>query len=316
MCHKKIFLSAVCIFFSFLFADDTLYGIIGENLVPVKEQETEVEMIAETIILTMYEDYYEIDVDFTFTNYGDDIELQVGFPVTYASLEAKLYDFKAWTNGLPVNREYLPISQDNGDHVICYEGDYGIEYYDYHSDFAYTIPVLFKKGTTKTRINYKNIYRIKNDSGLDWLSYYYGSGRVWKNSIGTIELIVKNYSPYSIMSQEAFSDQFNNPTIEWLDDSSYRMILHDIEPRRSDSFNWIIHDFLEKEICNDSHYLTSIDYDYYTKDQLRILRNAVYALHGYPFKSKDLSSFFARKSWYKRNPDYNDSLLTTSKEIW
>ncbi len=54
-------------------------------------------------------------------------------------------------------------------------------------------------------------------------------------------------------------------------------------------------------------YLTNL-----TKKDLRIVRNAVYARHGRPFKSKDLQEFFYKqnKKRFKMNPNYKDSMLT------
>ena len=46
------------------------------------------------------------------------------------------------------------------------------------------------------------------------------------------------------------------------------------------------------------------------KGQLRLMRNAVYARHGRTFKSVDLQSLWECYTWYKKNPNYNDSLLT------
>ena len=46
------------------------------------------------------------------------------------------------------------------------------------------------------------------------------------------------------------------------------------------------------------------------KSQLRVLRNAVYARHGRTFKSVDLQSLWECYTWYKKNPNYSDSLLT------
>lgn len=46
------------------------------------------------------------------------------------------------------------------------------------------------------------------------------------------------------------------------------------------------------------------------KSQLRLMRNAVYARHGRTFKSVDLQSLWECCTWYKINPNYNDSLLT------
>lgn len=46
------------------------------------------------------------------------------------------------------------------------------------------------------------------------------------------------------------------------------------------------------------------------KTQLRLMRNAVYARHGRTFKSVDLQSLWECYTWYKKNPNYSDSLLT------
>lgn len=43
-----------------------------------------------------------------------------------------------------------------------------------------------------------------------------------------------------------------------------------------------------------------------TLPQLSIARNEIYARHGYPFRSKTLQQFFARKPGYRRNPAATD----------
>ena len=56
--------------------------------------------------------------------------------------------------------------------------------------------------------------------------------------------------------------------------------------------------------------LTDEDIQYLTKDQLRIMRNAIYARHGKTFKSVDLQTLWESYPWYKKNPNYSDDLLT------
>ncbi len=43
---------------------------------------------------------------------------------------------------------------------------------------------------------------------------------------------------------------------------------------------------------------------HYSLDELRIIRNEIFARHGYQFKSKELMGYFESKSWYK--PQFND----------
>lgn len=44
--------------------------------------------------------------------------------------------------------------------------------------------------------------------------------------------------------------------------------------------------------------------------ELRRLRNAAYARHGYAFRAQDLQTFFARRAWYAADPAYDPSRLT------
>ncbi|MDH3973293.1 MAG: YARHG domain-containing protein [Deltaproteobacteria bacterium] len=48
----------------------------------------------------------------------------------------------------------------------------------------------------------------------------------------------------------------------------------------------------------------------FSETNLRIIRNSIFARYGRKFKSKDLSSYFHGKDWYKVNPRYHDNLLT------
>lgn len=52
-----------------------------------------------------------------------------------------------------------------------------------------------------------------------------------------------------------------------------------------------------------------------SKEELRVMRNEVFARHGKIFQNPDLSSYFTRKSWYTQDQKYSDSQLTeTDKE--
>jgi hypothetical protein len=57
--------------------------------------------------------------------------------------------------------------------------------------------------------------------------------------------------------------------------------------------------------------LTEDDIKGFSKQELRVLRNEIYARHGHIFKSKDLRNYFSAKDWYK--PQYEDAsdLLNT-----
>ena len=56
--------------------------------------------------------------------------------------------------------------------------------------------------------------------------------------------------------------------------------------------------------------LTSADLEGRTADELRILRNEIYARHGYVFKSEELAVRFKKESWYRETPAFNPASLT------
>ena len=49
----------------------------------------------------------------------------------------------------------------------------------------------------------------------------------------------------------------------------------------------------------------------YSKQELRLMRNEIFARHGFIFrKNSDLDIYFRLQDWYQENPDYHDELLT------
>jgi len=48
----------------------------------------------------------------------------------------------------------------------------------------------------------------------------------------------------------------------------------------------------------------------YSRRDLRLLRNTIYARHGRAFKSDSLRQYFARQDWYKVDKNFHDSHLT------
>ena len=50
--------------------------------------------------------------------------------------------------------------------------------------------------------------------------------------------------------------------------------------------------------------LNSKDLEEFTKEELSIMRNEIFAAHGYRFKSSKWSNYFSKFAWYE--PKYND----------
>lgn len=64
---------------------------------------------------------------------------------------------------------------------------------------------------------------------------------------------------------------------------------------------------------SDYTYLTYPDISGFSKKELRIARNEIYARYGYIFESKDLQNYFKSQSWYIPNPSYNGDLSAVEK---
>lgn len=51
--------------------------------------------------------------------------------------------------------------------------------------------------------------------------------------------------------------------------------------------------------------LSSFELSGFTPQQLRLMRNAIYARHGRPFHDDDLREFFSQQSWYRADPSWH-----------
>ena len=109
--------------------------------------------------------------------------------------------------------------------------------------------------------------------------------------------------------------------ISKIDEKTYKVIFTNIEPNYTDIFYICFDNILSdsgpkyfpayfpfiKKITN------SDELKWYTKAQLRIIRNTIYALHGYQFKSEDLKNLFivVGKDW---NPTYTERIKSGFSE--
>lgn len=57
----------------------------------------------------------------------------------------------------------------------------------------------------------------------------------------------------------------------------------------------------------DKKYITFDDLEEFSKDEVALIRNEIYARHGYVFQSEPFKSYFSEKEWYIPNPDFTDA---------
>jgi hypothetical protein len=57
-------------------------------------------------------------------------------------------------------------------------------------------------------------------------------------------------------------------------------------------------------------YLSQSDVSNLSKSELRLMRNGIFARHGYRFKSSDLRNYFSQQPWYQPNPNFHNGMLS------
>lgn len=60
----------------------------------------------------------------------------------------------------------------------------------------------------------------------------------------------------------------------------------------------------------DVYYISDDDLSAYSQSQIAVIRNEIYARHGYVFQTEKWRNYFAQFSWYAINDQYSDSLLS------
>ena len=60
---------------------------------------------------------------------------------------------------------------------------------------------------------------------------------------------------------------------------------------------------------SDTTYVSESDLQGLTKHEVALIRNEIFARHGYIFKTEEFKVYFDTTSWYVPNPNYSDSLL-------
>ena len=295
----KKFLSILSFLFilSCLYANDAYFFMAAGQLVPTQENDVEVEMKEEIINIILEQKYYEVTVDFFFYNYGKTVSLEVGFPFFCVGIsgEGTISDFKCWTNDVETSYTDYPIEKKWAN--------------DTQLENAYVRTVTFpSEEITKTRITYKSTYGAEAPSYLI-AKYLYGTGSGWKNSIGKMTVRIQNKHKYNYPN---FVSLPNNSKVKIINENTWEGVYTNIEPEKyNDTITITLGDIFGDDgprIINKERFfgchaeLTPKSLFWYTKPQLKLLRNAIYAFNGYPFKSADLIELFEKGyadwGWY------------------
>lgn len=123
-----------------------------------------------------------------------------------------------------------------------------------------------------------------------------------KTQLAKITFRIVNNLPFRYPNQIYMADVSVADKFYRKSDNTFEAVFYDVEPEHfSETFEVFSGDILG----NDGPILLSKDHFFgckgkipqrklfwFTKNQLRLVRNAIYAFHGYEFKSADLKDYF------------------------
>ena len=310
---KRIIL-VLCLFIHYeLYANDTIIDAVGGNYTIIEGKSQKVQMVSEILTIDLYDNYYEMNIKFNFFNHGESTELKVGFPeYSFQSEETvNVMDFKT-----TVNNEVVEVEKHHNLDIIKFPPPAKINLW-------YIKNVVFKANDyTKITVHYITSY--SGNGPYFAVHYLYGTGSAWKDSIESMTVEVCNHSNYWLR-QVLFTTKNLNYNLERRDENLIIIKADDVLPKLQDIL-----------IINVSKYPAFYTWPYYwgsgdwrmreeiipikelellNKEQLRILRNSIYAYHGYSFKSIELRDYFRKQEWYKINEKFSADNFSEKEKI-
>lgn len=209
--NKKIFLlTLILVLFSTskIKADDApLAYVLGGTVMPIDNND--IQLFSETIDITLYKDYFFVEVNYVFINKGKKQDIVMGFP-NNSSFDS-LYNFRAYDNDVELDIFEEQTEWHYAPPVSC-EGENIYEAKSLNRFLCHK--VHFKKNETKKiRNTYKQ--RYNPDYGADDSSpvllfhYILKTGAFWKDEISSAEVRVHtdNLPFYFDIENACFNDE-------------------------------------------------------------------------------------------------------------
>ncbi|HOC73412.1 MAG TPA: YARHG domain-containing protein [Candidatus Hydrogenedentes bacterium] len=187
--------------------------------------------------------------------------------------------------------------------------------------------VVFEGGrTTTTRVRYKERY-MEDMCGRRTAHYLYGTGRSWKGSIRRAQFIVRLAPGLCLESHPAceeitvYQPADSQPVAERLGENEFRYTLQNVEPGENDAFFVGVYPGTEPwstpwnacDSFNTDRADRPVDaelLEVLPLGQLRLLRNAFFAVHGKRFDDTELQAFFGGVEWYVPRDGFKEDALS------
>jgi len=281
-------------------ADDTVMGSVGGNVFP--SQSNSIQMTKEEVYIRLFRDSCKVFCKFWFHNFGEKQRVVVGFPdklETPGYQTAPIRAFTTKVNGIPVKVEKAEqiIQQfDDGSKVKKY-------WYTWEMDFP---------GNATTIIENSYVGSWGGTYSSCFFSYEIGTGRTWFKNIAAGKIIFD----HSQLASSCFIIKKKVSAGVTMSQRGDSLIysFQNYEPRENEK--------LRIEILN---YWSFIESPIFFRDRLnelrvskeiaRLMRNEIFARHGYCFKNAELRKYFESKHWYVPNPAFRFDDLSEKEKL-
>ena len=262
----------------------------------------------EEIYITFKNDSIDYKIIFNFINNGLENEVDVGFPV---------YLFNDYKGNKVTNNDFLfKFTTKVNDKNVPFE--YVKESKEKNISSWYLKKVKFKSmESTIIEVDYSSVYA--SASYGFYAGYFYGSAHTWNGLIKTIKLIIRNESNKYIYR---FDNRNNSIESDFLisGNNQTTVTYKNIKPNKDDSFGFYLLrnsfigiDFYEGNKKLEKDVIRENDIIFYTRDQLSLLRNMIFAENGYIFSSNKLTNFFTNE--YLNKGQYKPTSHNVDKNL-
>jgi hypothetical protein len=344
MFHRIIvlFVTLLCIasFTGISFANDSFIFDNGHTVYPINTNK--IRMVSEKVTVTIGERDAHVKCEFLFENTTQgEIKAKLGFPSFKSSPEMSekgpLRNFTSSINGIKANVELKNELRKKYDPVLKESFEYILPWHIWNVVFP-----------PEQRIKIENSYDVtlSFDYYNSWFEYILTTGANWKGPIGhaLIEVeykdrkdlqkrlikaspanfqvidnkIVWNLRDFvpreniKVVNAYYLSPPVISQFLEYLKTKPYEA---DNRLYRSQDLVITRNDGLWKHLSfHKEYYIGNVGTEEKFVNEiqiiyLRLLRNEIYARHGKTFNSKDLKRYFSSCKWYKKNPNYSDTML-------
>lgn len=220
-----------------------------------------------------------------------------GYQIACQQLEQDIYQANVEKGYAGNLYDEVRINIDNGEKQMCYDFE-NIDLDKWKSLFAvnYVFIIQFPNenlyviaGVEGTRWDYRCVIDDINGISIqEWVEDEHTTHKEIQNAYYD-----KVYQIASENNAESTPDTNENGTGMQISESNSSIgDVADIESSAGDKLDELI-------LNSDSLYLeSSYDLSSYTKDELRKIRNGIYARHGYIFEDQSLAEYFSHKSYY------------------